>query len=70
MNLIGFNSNYPSLEMSKALASIVEGNHHWNADEVESIINQAMVLINERRKSFTRYELSKLNTLLGLVSRP
>ena len=70
MNLIGFNPNYPALYMREALSSIVEGNHCWNADEVESIIEQAMVLINERRKSFTRYELSKLTALLGLTSRP
>ena len=70
MNLIGFNPNYPALHISEALSSIVEDNHCWNSDEVESIIEQAMVLINERRKSFTRYELSNLTALLGLASRP
>ena len=70
MNLIGFNSNYPALQMVEALKSIMQGNHYWNADEVESIIEQAMVLLNERRKSFTQYEFTKLNVLLGLVSRP
>lgn len=65
--IIGFCPNYPSLEMSKALALIVDGNHAWNIDEVESIIDQAMVLLNERRKSFTRLESAKLNALLGLA---
>ena len=67
MNLVGFCPNYPSLEMSKALGSIVDGRHAWNAEEVESIIDQAMVLINERRRSFTRLESTKLNALLGLA---
>ena len=70
MNLIGFNPNYPALHMAEALESIVEGNHHWNADEVKIIIEQAVVLINERRKSFTQYEFSKLSALLQSVSRP
>lgn len=70
MNLIGFNPNYPALHMSEALASLVTGNHDWNADQVGSIIDQAMVLIKERRKSFTRNELSELRFLLGFVSRP
>jgi len=70
MNLIGFNPNYPALYMCEALSSIVEVSHCWSDDEVESIIEQAMVLINERRKSFTQYELSKLNILLGLANRP
>lgn len=70
MNLIGFNSNYPALHMAEALEFIVEGNHHWNADEVQSIIEQAMVLLNECRKRFTQYEFTKLTVLLGLASRP
>ena len=69
MNLIGFNPNYPALHMSEALASLVTGNHEWNADQVSSIIDQAMVLIKERRKSLTRNELSELNFLLGTASR-
>ena len=70
MNLVGFNPNYPSLHMGEALASLVTGNHDWNADQVGSIIDQAMVLIKERRKSFTLSELSELRFLLGFVSRP
>jgi hypothetical protein len=65
--IIRFNANYPSLGMSKALSSVIEGSHSWSADEVESIINQAMALLNERRKSFTQYELTKLRALLGLA---
>ena len=70
MNLVGFNPNYPALHMSEALASLVTGNHDWNADQVGSIIDQAMVLIKERRRSFSQRELSKLRFLLGFVSRP
>ena len=67
MNLVGFCPNYPSLEMSKALDSIADGRHAWNAEEVQSIIAEADTLISERGKSLTQYELSKLNALLVLV---
>ena len=69
---IGFNPNYPSLHMRKALEIILSGKAvdlGWNAEDIDSVIAQANTLISERGKSLTQHELSKLNALLDSVKR-